>query len=67
MFKKIIYMTVLLGSMLFAATINTDKDNYTSTEEVVVSYGDLEGQSSEWIAIYPGGSSNDFEILFNGS
>jgi hypothetical protein len=60
MLKKIIYISILFASMLSAATVNTDKDRYTSNESIIVSYLDLEAQSSEWIAIYPGDSTNDF-------
>ena len=60
MFKKIICMNLILMGMLLAATVNTDKDNYTSNESIVVSFAEMEAQNSEWIAIYPGGSSNDF-------
>lgn len=61
MLKKIIYTAILLSGMLFATTVNTDKDIYTPDESIVVNYGDLQGQGEdEWIAIYPKGSSNDF-------
>jgi len=61
MLKKIIYTAMVLTGMLFATTVNTDKDSYTVGESIIVSYGDLQGQGEdEWMAIYPQGSSNDF-------
>jgi hypothetical protein len=60
MLKRIIYISFILVSMLSAAVVTTDKENYSSNDLIVVSYLDLEAQDSEWIAIYPGESTNDF-------
>jgi len=51
----------MFTGILFATTVNTDKDNYSIEESIVVNYAELQGQGhDEWIAIYPKGSSNDF-------
>ena len=60
MFKKIIYIGLTLISMLSAVTVTTDKDSYFPNESVFVTFLEMHGESSEWIAIYPSGSSNDF-------
>ncbi|CAA6826710.1 MAG: No hits [uncultured Sulfurovum sp.] len=60
MLKKIIYMSIVFVSMLSSASVNTDKERYESNESIIVNYSEMEAQSSEWMAIYPASSSNDF-------
>ena len=60
MLKRIIYMSILLVSMLTAATVNTDKDNYAVNQSIVVSFAEMEAQNGDWIGIYPVDSTNDW-------
>ncbi|CAA6826715.1 MAG: No hits [uncultured Sulfurovum sp.] len=53
-------MSIVFVSMLSSATVNTDKERYESNESIIVNYSEMEAQSSEWMAIYPASSSNDF-------
>jgi len=60
MLKKIIYMSFILFSTLQAITVNTDKDDYLNTQSIIVSFSEMEALNSDWIGIYPTGSSNDW-------
>jgi len=59
MFKKIIYLNILLMSMVFGAVVNTNKANYNPNEKITVSFSGMH-QKNDWIGIYPVGSSNDW-------
>ena len=41
-------------------SINTDKNQYSIDEEITVNFEHMFGDSEDWIAIYPKGSSNDW-------
>ena len=41
-------------------SINTDKNQYTIDEEITVNFEHMFGDSEDWIAIYPKGSSNNW-------
>jgi len=58
MFKKIIYLNILLISMVFGAVVNTNKANYNPNENITVSFSGMHSQNRDWIGIYPVGSSN---------
>ncbi|CAA6821747.1 MAG: No hits, partial [uncultured Sulfurovum sp.] len=60
MFKRIILLGILFASMLSAATVSTDKDTYSTNQQIVVTYSEMEGLNHDWIGIYPTGSSNDW-------
>ena len=65
MIKKILYITLLLTSMLTlveaTATLDTNKDTYQPTEQIIVNFDNALGDDQDWIGIYPTGSSNDWE------
>lgn len=68
MIKKFLILSVLLLSFLEAAIINTDKDIYTSNEQISVVFEDLRGAGDDWIAVYPENSdSNDFGQIIQWS
>jgi hypothetical protein len=51
------YSFNVLGSDV---VISTDKDQYRVDEEIQVNFEHMFGDSEDWIAIYPKGSSNDW-------
>ena len=57
MLKKIIFISLLLVSILPAATVNTTKKVYTPVESITATYKDMSGDNTDWIAIYPAESS----------
>jgi len=63
MMKKIILITLLLGSMmqaLVAATVTTNKATYSTNEQVRVHFANMTAKNQDWIGIYPQGSNNDW-------
>jgi hypothetical protein len=46
--------------LLFSAVVTTEKDIYTTEEQVTVSFEDVRGEAGDWMAIYPAGSTNDY-------
>ena len=62
MIKKIIIACFLLVNFLQAATINTDKNDYTSNEEITVNFTDMTAKNRDWIGIY---SAEDANIWAN--
>ena len=58
--KKIIIVCLLLLSFLEAATINTNKNNYTPNEAITVNFTAMTAKHKDWIGIYPAGSNNDW-------
>jgi len=62
--KKLILLLLLFMSMMqtvFAATVTTNKATYTPNEQVVVHFANMVAKNSDWIGIYPQGSSNAWE------
>ncbi|SFV71528.1 no hits [hydrothermal vent metagenome] len=53
---------ILLGTKLYAneVSIKTDNLTYTTEENITVHATNMLGDSEDWIAIYPKGSSNDW-------
>ena len=43
------------------ATIETNRDIYQPTEQIIVNFDNALGDDQDWIGIYPKGSSNDWE------
>ena len=56
------YAFTVLGSEV---AISTDKDQYGVDEEINVTFEHMFGDSEDWIAIYPKGSSNDWENVID--
>ena len=50
--KILIILTVLLVSSINAATLNSDKTKYTSTETITINFKNLSNQKKDWIGIY---------------
>ena len=40
------------------ATVTTDKESYTTEENILSTFTNMSGDDEDWIAIYPAGSSN---------
>jgi hypothetical protein len=64
--RKLLLISLLLVGALQAsttsteATIKMEQNTFSNQEEILVTFKGLKGQSNEWMAIYPAGSSNDF-------
>jgi hypothetical protein len=56
------YAFNVLGS---EALISTDKNQYSVDEEINVHFEHMFGDTEDWIAIYPKGSSNDWENVLD--
>ena len=56
------YAFTVLGSEV---SISTDKNQYSVDEEIKVDFEQMSGDSQDWIAIYPKGSSNDWENVID--
>ena len=65
--KTFIYFAYLLfcTTVLNAVTITTDKANYLTTESVTVSFDGMQGTPTDWIGIYPSGSSYEFSNVLS--
>jgi len=61
MIKKIIFMSLLLVSMIHAATLNLNKTDFTTTDKILVSFSSMTGKNKDWIGIYPKESNNNWE------
>jgi len=46
-------------------SISTDKNQYTVDEKISVSFEHMFGNTEDWIAIYPKGTSNDWENVID--
>ena len=64
MIKKIIYITFFFISALTSAdatvTVDTSKDIYQPSEQIIVNFDNMLGDNQDWIGIYPTGSTNDW-------
>jgi len=63
MIKKLILITMLLGSTMqavIAATVTTDKATYTTNEQVNVHFANMVAKNKDWIGVYPANSNNDW-------
>jgi len=60
MLKKIIISSLLFLNLLYAVTVNTNKNNYTPNEGILVNFTEMTAKHKDWIAIYPAGSNNDW-------
>lgn len=58
--KKLLIILLFVVTFLNATAINTDKEVYGIDEGITVSFTALQGEASEWLAIYPAESNNDF-------
>jgi len=65
MLKRILSITIFIISILASAnataTVETNKDVYQPTEQIVVNFDNALGDEQDWIGIYPTGSTNDWE------
>jgi hypothetical protein len=57
---KYLLSLLLFASLLEAATITTQQNNYNEEQAIVVSVSGMNGANNDWIGIYPAGSSNDW-------
>jgi len=46
------------GATTKVTEVKTSKDNYSTTEKIEANFKNMSGSNSDWIAIYPKGSSN---------
>ena len=60
MIKKISTISCLLLATLNAATVHTTENTYNNDEKIIVSFYEMLGDEEDWVAIYPKGSSNDW-------
>jgi len=70
--KNILTMVLLfivLGTRLYASqvTVEMDKATHTTEENLNVNVTNMFGDEKDWIAIYPKGSSNDWENVIHWS
>lgn len=61
MIKKFILISFMVTSMLSAASVETEDRSYFHTEKITAKFDGMSGAANDWIAIYPEGSSNDWE------
>ena len=60
MIKKFIIFTLLVATILNAATVDLNKDTFTQNEQIIVSFAEMTAQNDDWIAIYPEDSNNSW-------
>ena len=58
MYLKSIILVFILSVHLQAMSIQTDKTTYIPSERVSISFQEMFGDSQDWVAIYPKGSTN---------
>jgi len=61
MIKKILIFSLLFVSILNAANLAVDKNNYINNEKITVTFSNMEAQHQDWIAIYPVESNTDWK------
>jgi len=61
MIKRIIFISLLLVSMINAATLSLNKTTLTPQDSILVTFTNMTGQHQDWIGIYPKGSNNDWK------
>ena len=61
MIKRIIFISLLLVSMINAATLSLNKTTLTPQDSILVTFSNMTGQHQDWIGIYPKGSNNDWK------
>ena len=49
MINKIIILTLLFANLLNAATLNVNKNTFTTNEQVIVSFAEMTVQNDDWI------------------
>ena len=57
---RLILLSIFSIVFLEATSIETNKNIYATQEKIEVSFNGMLGDSHDWIAIYPKGSSNDW-------
>jgi len=60
MIKKMLYISLLFICTLHAATIKSNKELYSTREQIVATFDNMSGGNEDWIAIYPAGTTNDW-------
>ena len=65
MIKKLIIFTLLIASILNAATLNLNKNTFTTNEQIIVSFAEMSAQNDDWIAIYEETSNNSWVNVIN--
>ncbi len=66
MIKKTLSLILLIILMITTAnateaTVTTSKDIYQLNEQVIVTVNNMSGSDTDWIGIYPTGTTNDWE------
>ena len=59
--KPLFILTFCLFSLLNAGQITSSKDAYSIHEQIAVHLSEMEGNSKDWIAIYPANASNEWK------
>jgi len=59
--KTLLILTFSLFSLLHAGQITCSKESYSIHEQISVNLKDMEGNSKDWIAIYPANASNEWK------
>jgi len=57
---KYLFSLLLFASLIQAATITTQQNNYNAGQAIVVTVSAMNGANNDWIGIYPAGSNNDW-------
>ena len=65
--KKLIFIFSLFFTLLNATTVQTIKDIYTPQESINVTVEGMLGHQQDWVAIYPTGSTNDWDNVVKWS
>jgi len=47
-------------NVVLKATVTTEKDKYFTNEQITVTFENMSGNQEDWIAIYPAGSTTDW-------
>jgi hypothetical protein len=61
--KKAEYTFSVIGEPIALPDVNltTDKNSYLNTETITVTFSNMQGNTTDWIGIYPAGASYEFE------
>ncbi len=61
--KALVLGSLLTLNYLTAATVNTDKPKYTTTDTITINFKEMDNHHKDWIGIYPKESSNTWKNL----
>ena len=59
--KNILIIFMILSTIVNAASVTTDKSEYTAEEPIVVSYKSVVGEKKNWMALYKETDNNDWK------